>query len=220
MALTELVLGTELTPEQRDYLQDVRQAAQSLLHLFNRLIELMELEGYTPVPGMVGLASLRELAVQAIATAARAKGLGLEGGLAPGLPQAVQTDLHLLRMALLELVENAVRFTDAGTLSIDLDRVRNGAAGDLLVIAVRDTGIGIPVERLADINTGLTQADAPLNKRFSGLGIGMAKARKAVALLGGRLEVESVPGRGSTFRILVPLIALDTAEFEPDPLER
>jgi len=220
VALTELVLGTELTPEQRDYLQDVRQAAQSLLHLFNRLIELMELEGYTPVPGMVGLASLRELAVQAIATAARAKGLGLEGGLAPGLPQAVQTDLHLLRMALLELVENAVRFTDTGTLSIDLDRVRNGAAGDLLVIAVRDTGIGIPAERLADINTGLTQADAPLNKRFSGLGIGMAKARKAVALLGGRLEVESVPGRGSTFRILVPLIALDTVEFEPDPLER
>jgi signal transduction histidine kinase len=87
----------------------------------------------------------------------------------------------------------------------------DGGAGEQLCIAVRDTGMGIPAERLADISTGLTQADSHLNKRFAGLGVGMAKAYKATALLGGHLEVESAPGSGSTFRILLPLLRADTA---------
>ena len=219
LVLTDLVLGTELSPEQRDYLQDVRESAQRLLHLFNRLIELMELETYTPVQGLVGLASLREMVVQTIAAAASAKGLELGGGVAPDLPQVVWTDLHLLRTALLELAENAVRFTSKGALTISLSRRADAEAGDLLCIALRDTGLGIPAMRLADINTGLTQADAPLNKRFAGLGIGMAKAHKAVTLLGGRLEVESVPDQGSTFRLLLPLAPAQLPEDQFAPPE-
>lgn len=215
VALTDLVLGTELSAEQRDYLEDVREGAQKLLHLFNRLIELMGLESYTPVSGPVGLPSLREMAVQSMAGAAGAKGLGLEGSVAADLPPAVWVDLHLLRMALLELVENAVRFTSQGAVSISLSRVADETAGDLLCIAVCDTGLGIPAERLADISTGLTQADAPLNKRFAGLGIGMAKTHRAVALLGGRLEVESSLGQGSCFRILFPLVPADLSGNTP-----
>jgi len=218
LALTDLVLDTELTQEQRDYLQDVSDSARKLLNLFNRLIELMELESCEPVPGVVSLASLREMAVQSIATAAGAKGLSLEGTVAAGLPQAVWLDLRLLRMALLELAENAVRFTNEGTVSITLTAMTGAAGGQELCIEVRDTGIGIPAERLEAINTGLTQADAPLTKRFAGLGIGMAKARKAVALLGGRLEVESAPGQGTAFRINLPLVAVEMSGDMPEPL--
>jgi signal transduction histidine kinase len=203
--LTGLVLGTELTPEQRDYLEDVRQAAQKLLKLFNRLIELMELESYAPVQGPVGLRSLLEVALQSCAPPASAKGLSLASSIAADLPDTVWSDLNLLRMALLELVDNAVRFTTEGEVSIAMSRVEEGE-GEKLCIAVRDTGMGIPAERLADISTGLTQADSHLNKRFAGLGVGMAKAHKATALLGGHLEVESAPGSGSTFRILLPLL--------------
>lgn len=205
VVLTDLVLGTELTPQQRDHLIDVRDSAQRLLLLFNRLIELMELETYTPAPGSVGLGSLREMVAQSIATDASAKGLSIGGVVSPDLPQDIWSDLHLLRTALLELAENSVRFTSQGELNISFSRQADAENGDLLCISVHDTGMGIPAERLADINAGLAQADAPLNKRFAGLGIGMAKARKAVTLLGGRLEVESVPGQGSTFRVLLPL---------------
>ncbi|MDP3425870.1 MAG: ATP-binding protein, partial [Humidesulfovibrio sp.] len=169
-------------------------------------------ETFTPVPGFVGLASLREMAVQSIADAASAKGLELGGEVSPDLPQDIWSDLHLLRTALLELAENAVRFTTEGALNISFSRRKDAGAGDLLCITVRDTGMGIPAERLKDINTGLTQADAPLNKRFAGLGIGMAKAHRAVTLLGGRLEVESVLDQGSTFRMLLPLAAAPAPE--------
>jgi len=209
VALTDLVLGTTLSPEQRDYLQDVRAAAQKLLHLFNRLIDLMELENYVPVPGIVGLNSLRELSVQSVAAAVAAKGLVIQADVAPDLPLAIWVDLHLLRMVLLELVENAVRFTDEGMVSITFDRAVDQNAREQLCLEVRDTGMGIPAARLADISTGLTQADAPLTKRFAGLGIGMAKTLKAVALLDGRLEVESVPAHGSTFRVLLPLVPVN-----------
>ena len=212
VALTDLVLGTDLSPEQRDYLQDVRAAAQKLLHLFNRLIDLMELENYVPVPGMVGLESLRQLAVQSVAEAAAAKGLVIQADVAPDLPLAIWVDLHLLRMVLLELVENAVRFTNEGVVSITFGRAVDQNARVQLCLEVRDTGMGIPAGRLADISTGLTQADAPLTKRFAGLGIGMAKTLKAVALLGGSLEVESAPAHGSTFRVLLPLAPVNLSD--------
>ncbi|MBU1042732.1 MAG: PAS domain-containing protein [Proteobacteria bacterium] len=212
VVLTDLVLATELSPQQRDYLVDVRDSAQRLLHLFNRLIELMELETYVLTPSSVALASLREMMVQNIATRASAKGLMLGGDVSPELPEEIWSDLHLLRTVLLELAENAVRFTSQGELDVSFSRQADAGTGDQLCISVRDTGIGIPAERLADINTGLAQADVPLNKRFAGLGIGMAKARKAVDLLGGRLEVESVPDQGSTFRVLLPLASVRRPE--------
>lgn len=218
VALTGLVLDTELTAEQRDYLEDVRQAAQKLLQLFNRLLELMELERYVPVQGPIALQSLLDIALQGGAVPAGKKGLRLLSSMAADLPEVIWSDLNLLRMALLELVDNAVRFTSEGEVSIALTRV-DEVAGERLCISVRDTGMGIPAERLADISTGLTQADSHLDKRFAGLGVGMAKTRKAAALLGGHLEVESALDRGSTFRILLPLqradAALDTSQAAP-----
>ncbi|MBA4357664.1 MAG: hypothetical protein C0405_08070, partial [Desulfovibrio sp.] len=213
VALTELMLGAELPPaEQREYLQLVHGASQRLLTLFNRLFELLDLEGYAFVPGVVDLGSFKDLVLHELTPAAQAKGLTLAGSVAPELPQYVWADMHLLHLTVQELVQNAVRFTEAGGVSLALSLRARADDRVTVCIEIADTGIGIPEDRIEAIRSGLTQGDTPLTKHYGGLGVGMAKASRAIALLGGQLEIDSHPGRGTAMRIVLPLRVADLDE--------
>lgn len=206
VALTGLMLDTQLPPEQqRDYLQEVHAASQRLLALFNRLFDLLALEGRENAPISVNLALFLEAVLHELSAPAKAQGLALRLEISPELPRHVLVDAGLLKLVLLELGENAVRFTPAG--QVLLRAAPRGAEGEppQVVISVEDTGLGIPPERIEAIRSGLTQSDAPLTKRFAGLGIGMARVGKAVSLLGGSLEIDSEPGRGTAMRVVLPL---------------
>ena len=206
VALTGLMLDTQLPPEQqRDYLQEVHAASQRLLALFNRLFDLLALEGRENTPISVNLALFLDAVLHELSAPAKAKGLALRLEASPELPRDVLVDAGLLKLVLQELGENAVRFTPAGQVLLRA-AVRGGQGEKLrLVISVEDTGLGIPPERIEAICSGLTQSDAPLTKRFAGLGIGMALVAKAVSLLGGSLEIDSEPGRGTAMRVVLPL---------------
>ena len=213
VGLTDLMLSTECSAElQRDYLQEVRAASRRLLRLFNGLFETLDLDSYAPLQDAVGLVAFQQMVLQSLTPAAQAKGLDLGGSVAPDLPPFVWADMHLLRMVLLEFGENAVRFTPAGRVSVDI--TLRGEQGERLLVefAVEDTGIGIPEDRLEAIRTGLTQSDEPLAKRYSGLGVGIAKVTRAVALLGGRIEIVSHLGQGSRFSAVVPVTRAEPAD--------
>ncbi|MHC1753130.1 ATP-binding protein [Humidesulfovibrio sp.] len=206
VALSGLMLDAQLPPEQqRDYLQEVHAASQRLLTLFNRLFDLLALEGRENAPISMNLALFLEAVLHELSAPAKAKGLALRLEISPGLPLHVLVDAGLLKLVLQELGENAVRFTPAG--QVLLRAAPRGGQGEPLqmVVSVEDTGLGIPPERIEAIRSGLTQSDAPLTKRFAGLGIGMARVAKAISLLGGSLEIDSEPGRGTAMRVVLPL---------------
>lgn len=206
VALTGLMLDTQLPPEQqRDYLQEVHAASQRLLALFNRLFDLLALEGRENAPLSVNLALFLEAVLHELSAPAKAKGLALRLEVSPELPRHVLVDAGLLKLVLLELGENAVRFTPSGQVLLRAAPRRAEGEPPQVVISVEDTGLGIPPERIEAIRSGLTQSDAPLTKRFAGLGIGMARVGKAVSLLGGSLEIDSEPGRGTAMRVVLPL---------------
>lgn len=213
VALTDLMLNSEFSAQQqREYLQIVHGGSQRLMALFNRLFSLLELESYVPVSGVVDLSAFKELMLQELTASASAKGLSFEGSVSPELPHYVWVDMHLLQLVANELGQNAIRFSDVGGVSLAL--MLEARQGDRITLGleVRDTGIGIPEERIAAISTGLTQSDDPLTKRYGGLGIGFAMIRKIVGLLGGSFEVRSVSGSGTTVRVLVPIKAFDPVE--------
>lgn len=206
VALSGLMLDAQLPPEQqRDYLQEVHAASQRLLALFNRLFDLLALEGRESAPISVNLALFLDAVLHELSAPAKAKGLALRVEVAPELPPHALVDAGLLKLVLLELGENAVRFTQAGQVLLRAFPRSGQGEPPRMVISVEDTGMGIPAERIEAIRSGLTQSDAPLTKRFAGLGIGMARVTKAVSLLGGSLEIDSEPGRGTAMRVVLPL---------------
>lgn len=206
VALSGLMLDAQLPPEQqRDYLQEVHAASQRLLALFNRLFDLLALEGRENAPISINLGLFLDAVLHELAGPARGKGLALRADVSPELPRHVLVDAGLLKLVLLELGENAVRFTSAGQVLLRAAPRNAHGSPPQMVLSVEDTGMGIPPERIEAIRSGLTQSDAPLTKRFAGLGIGMARVTKAVSVMGGSLEIDSEPGRGTVMRVVLPL---------------
>lgn len=204
LALTELVLAGKLSEEQRDYLTDVHGAARRLLAMFERLLDLVDLEDYAPESSAVRLAGLTAMLLEEMRPQAEERGLSLEGGVEPGLPAYAWLDLRLMRLAAREVCRNALRFTSQGGIKVLL-RAVDSPSGLRLCLEIADTGQGIDPERLPAILHGFTQGDAPLTKRHSGLGVGMAMVARAVELMAGEVQVESRPGEGTCVRILTPL---------------
>lgn len=206
LALTELVLTGDLTPEQRDYLEEVNGAARRLLSMFERLFDLVALEDYSPESSAVRLEGLRAMLLEEIRPLAEQKGLALDGGVDPALPPYVWLDLNLMRMAAQEACRNALRFTAQGGLRVSFRAEESPAGtGPRICLEIADTGQGIDPERLPSVRSGFTQGEAPLTKRFCGLGVGMAMIGRAVELMAGELQIDSSPGKGTTVRIYVPL---------------
>jgi two-component system, sensor histidine kinase and response regulator len=212
LGMTELVLDTPLDEDQRQGLKTVKSAADNLLGIINDLLDFSKIEA-----GMLELRSddlcLRAAVgdiLHALAARAQKKGLELVSHVQPDVPDALVADAGRLRQVLLNLVGNAIKFTDDGEVEVSVEVSGDLAPDDAgLRFAVRDTGIGISKEKQEMIFRAFEQEDTSTTHRYGGTGLGLTIAARLVALMGGAITVESEPGRGSTFAF--------TARFSRQP---
>ena len=201
MGMLELALDTDLTPEQRDYLDVARSSADSLLTVINDILDFskveagrMELE-QTPFDLAEGLSD----SIAALAHRGQKKGLEVALHVGSDVPTAVVGDRIRLRQVITNLVGNAIKFTERGEVVVKVDVEETTDRDTLLHFTVSDTGIGIPRDRQDMIFEAFSQADASTTREFGGTGLGLAIAARIVSLMHGRIWVESTPGKGSSF---------------------
>ena len=234
LGMTDLALDTPLTDDQRQCLRTVKSAADSLLGLINDLLDFSKIEA-----GKLELDhadfSMRAVlgdTLRALATRAHKKGLELAGNVQPDVPDALVGDAGRLRQVLLNLVGNAIKFTEEGEVVVQVEMMidecgmmneaNSASSGSsihhssfiILHFSIRDTGIGIPPDKRASIFRAFEQEDTSTTRRYGGTGLGLTIAARLVALMGGSITVQSEPGRGSTFAF--------TARFgrQPHPAEQ
>jgi signal transduction histidine kinase/DNA-binding response OmpR family regulator len=219
IGMTELCLDTELTPEQRDYLDTVRSSAESLLALINDILDFSKIEaGRLELdPGVFGLRDTLDRAVRPLAVRAHTKGLELACHVAPNVPDVLVADAARLRQILINLVGNAIKFTASGEVVVDV--ALEGDPGDEVALHCRvvDTGCGIPDQKLQLIFDAFAQADRYITRQHGGTGLGLAISKQLVEMMDGRLWVESTVGSGSTFHFTVRVGVHQGDEVRPSP---
>jgi len=205
IGMTDLLLETTLDPEQREYVSASRLCAESLLEILNATLEYAALASGLPVLDEYefSLTETLEMAVAEHVTRAKAKGLRLYLTYDENLPETIVGDARRLRQMVSQILSNAVKFTNQG--QIEVVGVREPEGG--LKLTVRDTGIGIAPEKLTCIFDSFRQADGGLARSHSGLGLGLALAKRIASLFGGDIHAESQLGLGSKFTVQIPLLA-------------
>jgi len=201
IGLTQVVLDSELTPEQRENLHMVKFSADSLMSVINDILDFSKIEaGKLEMESVeFGLrASLAET-LKPLAHLARQKRLGLKHDVQSEVPDTLIGDPTHLRQIVVNLVSNALKFTGQGCVTVHVERESAEEGGVLLHFSVQDTGIGIPEEKQAKIFEAFTQADGSTTRQHGGTGLGLTISRQLVSMMAGRLWVESSTGKGSTF---------------------
>jgi len=201
IGMTELALGTDLTPSQRDYLTTVLQCSESLLRLLNDILDFSKVEAGKMTLEHIefDLVETVEHVADLMARSAAKKGLEFVCDIHPDVPRWIWGDPTRLRQVLSNLVGNAIKFTEQGEIVVSVRAEEQDADEATLLFAVRDTGIGIPKDRVEVIFDSFTQADGATTRKYGGTGLGLAISKQLVELMGGRIWVESEVGRGSTF---------------------
>ncbi|WP_238533947.1 MHYT domain-containing protein [Herbaspirillum lusitanum] len=202
IGFTELLLQSDLTPAQRDHLNTVRQSSRSLLRLINDILDTTKMEkGHLDLEETVF--SLRAMSMQvesSLRLSAHAKNLTLTTHYGADTPDYFRGDPLRLLQILTNLIGNAIKFTEQGGVDVLF-----GLENEMIHVQVRDTGIGMTQQQAESIFSPFTQADASISRRFGGTGLGTTIARQLAELMGGRIEVVSEPGRGSTFHVWLSL---------------
>jgi signal transduction histidine kinase/CheY-like chemotaxis protein len=201
IGMTQLALDTDLTHEQRDYLETAQSSAEFLLHVINDILDFSKIEAGKLAldPIDFDLHSSIGEAVKTLALRAHQKELELLCDIAPDVPQALVADPDRLRQILVNLTGNAIKFTQTGEVVISVRVDSRDSDWAVLHFTVADTGIGIPKDKQSRIFEAFMQADGTSTRRYGGTGLGLAISSQLVALMGGRIWVESEPGKGSTF---------------------
>src|ERR1700733_15364103 len=201
IGMTELALDTNLTPEQREYLGLVKSSANSLLTLINDILDFSKIEAGKLDIEMIDFSFEQSLGetLKTLAFRAHGKGLELAWRLGPGVPERLRGDITRLRQVLVNLLGNALKFTEHGEVVLDVEKEASDERGVTLHFSVRDTGIGIPADKQKMIFEAFTQADSSSTRVYGGTGLGLAITARLVGLMGGRLWVESEIGKGSVF---------------------
>ena len=207
MGMTDLALDTELTPEQREYLDTVKMSADSLLTVINDILDFSKIEA-----GKIDLESIDfnlrdclEWTLKTLALRADEKGLELLCEVAPEVPELVRGDSSRLRQVLVNLVGNAIKFTDDGEVALKVQIESEDGHDRILHFTISDTGIGIPPEKHESIFDPFSQADTSTTRKYGGTGLGLTISTRLVEMMGGKIWVESEPGRGSQFHFTVRL---------------
>jgi signal transduction histidine kinase/ligand-binding sensor domain-containing protein/CheY-like chemotaxis protein len=205
LGMTDLVLDSELSSLQRDYLSTARSSAEVLLSLLNNLLDFSRIESGRMELHPVDF-SLYQCLDEATATlrpSAHQKGVTLSFEIAPGVPDELHGDVERLRQVLHQLLDNAVKFTAAGSIQLNVHLEKCHDQKFTLHFSVKDTGAGIPADKLEVIFEAFRQADGSNTRRFGGTGLGLTISSRLVALMGGRLWVDSQSSQGSTFHFTV-----------------
>ena len=203
----ELLLHAEMSADQRQKVEIINTSAEALLGLIDDILDLSKIEAgkLSLEPVDFDLETAVRDSVRLFAQRASDRGIHLTYTLASGLPRRVHGDVTRLRQILLNLVGNAVKFTDAGSVELRVEPGDPEEAGLALCFVIRDTGIGIPDDVQERLFQPFTQADASTTRRYGGTGLGLTICRRIVELMGGEIGVSSALGEGSTFTFTVPL---------------
>jgi signal transduction histidine kinase/CheY-like chemotaxis protein len=212
LGMAELLSATALSPDQKQYLDTVRSSASTLLRVINDVLDFSKIEAgrleLTPAP--FDLRALLRESLPGLALAAHRKGVDLAWRVEPDVPASIVGDSERLSQVVINLVGNAVKFTASGevvvrvTTTVGVDD-GSGGATRFLDIGVTDTGIGIAPEKQALVFDAFTQADGSTSRRYGGTGLGLSISARLVKMMRGQLTLESTPGRGSTFRVRLPI---------------
>jgi PAS domain S-box-containing protein len=201
IGMSELLLDTPLDSMQRDYAENIRDNSNALLTVINDILDFSKVEaGRLELEQLeVDLRDTFEDVARLVSTQAHAKGLEVTAQIDPLLPTLVKADAGRVRQMLLNLACNAVKFTRQGEVALEIKVVETNSHGTHVRCEVRDTGIGIPADRLKDLFTPFTQVDTSTTRNLGGTGLGLSIVRRLAELMGGEAGVESTRGVGSTF---------------------
>jgi two-component system, sensor histidine kinase len=206
IGMTALVLQTNVTAEQRGYLEIVESSADSLLIIINDILDFSKMEAgkLSLDPIEFDMAAAIDDIVRLLAPRAAQKKIRLAHSVAADVPARLIGDPGRWRQIVVNLVGNAIKFTERGGVVLRVELGARDSDGDTLHVSVADTGIGIPSEKQAAIFDSFAQADASTTRKFGGTGLGLSIASQLTRLMGGRIWVESRPGIGSTFHVTIP----------------
>ncbi|MEN9537990.1 MAG: hypothetical protein RLZZ126_225 [Pseudomonadota bacterium] len=207
IGMNNLLAQTELTPDQRQYVDLVASSGRALLALVNDVLDYSRLQAQKLILEQVRFPLNRWLweVVTPMRVTAEGKGLELNLTSSPDLPEEVVGDPGRLRQVVTNLVANAIKFTEQGAISVSMHPAPGFAGRVGLCIEVRDTGIGIPPDRQQSVFGAFVQADRSTSRRYGGTGLGLSICLKLAQMMGGRIDLDSAPGRGSCFSFVVPL---------------
>ena len=219
VGMTELALDTELDLEQRECIGTIRSSAANLLSIVNDILDFSKIEAgkMELEKTAINLRAMIDETARTCRPMASAKGLELHTWIADDVPACIEGDPTRLRQVLINLIGNAVKFTQRGRIDLNV-KVAQKAGRVVLDFTVKDTGIGVPEEKLALIFNAFSQVDGSTTRRFGGTGLGLSISSRLVRMMGGRIHVESAPGGGSTFRVEYPTrVCADTAAVGAEP---
>src|SRR6266404_3369946 len=216
MGMTDLALETQLTPEQREYLETVKMSGDALLAVVNDILDFSKIEaGRVDLEAIdFNLRDCLEMSLKTLAVRADEKGLELLCEVAPEVPEVVRGDSGRLRQVIINLAGNAIKFTDRGEVGLKVQVEATNDYDCKLRFTVADSGIGIPKEKLQSIFDPFSQADTSTTRKYGGTGLGLTISSRLVGMMGGRIWVTSEVGRGSEFHFTMRLGIADTKVIE------
>ncbi|HWX56297.1 MAG TPA: ATP-binding protein [Verrucomicrobiae bacterium] len=208
IGMTELALETDLTPQQREFMDMVKSSSESLLAIINDTLDFSKIEAgkFDLDLAPFDLRDLVQQTVRSLDIKAREKGLQLSFELLPGLSARYIGDPTRLRQILVNLIGNALKFTHAGRVTVTIALDHGTSDFDMLHFKVRDTGIGVPKDKLQTIFQAFEQADKSTTREYGGTGLGLTICSRLVGMMGGTIWVESEPGKGSAFHFTAQMV--------------